>query len=758
MSPLVSVIMPCFNAGRMLEPALWSVFAQSYPNIELIFVDNNSTDGSAERARSFATGKPRPFRLVHCPDQGANHARNTGYGLARGDYIQWLDADDALGIEKIALQVDALERDRDSAIAYCDWMDSRHLPNGNRRDHVNALGQVDDQILRSLSGVWYPPHSYLVRREAAEILQAERAWFPDARIGTDVEYSAIAAMIGLRFRHVAAARVQYNVWSPTQTSGRRTPYAARVAALRQVWLRLQELAGRPEVAARLTAGHRILLDQDWMVWTMPLGSAEISTLASKRHALRHVVSGRVIEVDSREATVATVMLAMGQSRAFPHHAMLIASAAPSLNHDYPGIISILNRFRREGLLSEVDIAEGMESGTVASPPTRTATALPPHTGTDLPHPQTSRLTRKVVADAWTEVLQGRDPAENERFDAAGGDSFALVNFALSCEASLGVSVPVDALSVRMRPTEIVQVLDRILAENGSGAADGPKVKSELPAIFLVRVRHHLDPSESVLQRACAGIAQIVSIPLPAWPVLTESKYDYPALLDRIVAEIEPRLGEAPVMLFGLCFGGVLAHAVARRLAAGGRRIGFLGILDGNATWELSGISAWLRAIRPVGPQFSGFAPAAAKWLGDRPRVLRWLGANNHMARLPRKFAAELNWHLNTNMPVWFDRGGLARLLKDNGVTDAPVFLFRSLEQPPDTPADLHWRNRYAQVTSVPVLGNHYSLFAPQNLAVLQQALTLAVRQALARSEAPSAKTNGSPLRVKDAANSVRQLA
>src|SRR5947199_2891950 len=103
MAPLVSVVMPCFNAGRMLEPALWSVFAQTYPNIELIVVDNNSTDGSAERARAFAFGKPRPFRLVHCPEQGVNHARNMGYALARGEYIQWLDADDALGLEKIAL-------------------------------------------------------------------------------------------------------------------------------------------------------------------------------------------------------------------------------------------------------------------------------------------------------------------------------------------------------------------------------------------------------------------------------------------------------------------------------------------------------------------------------------------------------------------------------------------------------------------------------------------------------------------------------
>src|SRR5579863_6712344 len=100
MPHLISVIMPCFNPGRMLRPALLSVVRQSHPDIEIIFVDNNSTDGSADVAREILGETGRNFTLISCSEQGANHARDLGYTRARGDFIQWLDADDQLDGEK----------------------------------------------------------------------------------------------------------------------------------------------------------------------------------------------------------------------------------------------------------------------------------------------------------------------------------------------------------------------------------------------------------------------------------------------------------------------------------------------------------------------------------------------------------------------------------------------------------------------------------------------------------------------------------
>jgi len=350
MAPLVSVIMPCFNAGRMLEPAMQSVFMQTHAEIELIFVDNNSTDGSAELAQTLGAASGRPFRLVRCPSQGANHARNQGYAWARGDYIQWMDADDALGREKIALQLAALTRKPEAAIAYCDWMSSRHRPDGGRDDRVVTLRQVDDQVARTLSGVWYPPHTYLIRRQEADRLQAEHGWLAETNIGTDVEYSAIAAMLGIRFLHVSGGRVQYNTWSPKQLSGANTLYGARVAALRTIYLRLQELARRPDVAPRITARHRILLEQDWNIWAMPKGTVKFRKLSSERYTLCHVASGHMIDVSAREAMVAVSMQKSG-ARAIAHHALIVARLAIALHEDFPFIVATLDRYRQEGLLT-----------------------------------------------------------------------------------------------------------------------------------------------------------------------------------------------------------------------------------------------------------------------------------------------------------------------------------------------------------------------------------------------------------------------
>src|ERR1700722_3858450 len=708
MVALVSVIMPCFNAGRMLEPALWSVFAQSWPNVELIFVDNNSTDGSAERAVGFAAGHDRPFRLARCTDQGSNHARNLGYSLARGDYIQWLDADDALGIEKIAHQVDALERERDASIAYCDWMASRHLPSGQRQDQVTALRQVDDQILRILSGVWYPTHSYLIRRDAADILHAENAWLPERKIGTDVEYVAIAAMLGMRFRHVASAKVQYNTWSRTQISSTGTPYDARIAALRAIWQRLGEFARRPDVAPRITSEHRILLEQDWNVWSMPANSVELATITARTHSLRHVATGRTLELGTRDATIATVLVAMGLSRAICHHALQIAAGVPALRDDHAAIVSVLERLRREGFLTPLQrTAEPPRLVQEPRPTSSTAGEREPRPTSSTegqeqvaadssqrpaPRRTAARSTHDVVARAWTDVLRGNGLAEDQRFDAAGGDSLALLNFALSCEARLGVPVSMDLLSPRMRPSDFVTVLDRLLAASNTGDTRDTASEPGQPTIFLIRVRHHMDPSEAPLRRACVGLARVVAIPFPPWPVLTRNDFDYPALVDYIVGEIEPRLDGGPVMLFGLCLGGFLAHAVATRLAASGKRIGCVVIMDGDADWAFSGAPAHLLARETAlrEQRISNPAAIVADWVASRPDMMRWVGAKWLMRCLPRKFAAHLNLHLNSDMPGRFDPGGLGRLLSAGGTLDAPMFMLRAVDQPAGAPADLNW--------------------------------------------------------------------
>lgn len=100
-SPLVSIIIPCYNAELFVGEAIESALGQTYPNVEIIVIDDGSTDGSLDVISSFGDR----IRWDTGPNRGGCAARNRGIELARGKFIQFLDADDLLYAEKIEKQV-----------------------------------------------------------------------------------------------------------------------------------------------------------------------------------------------------------------------------------------------------------------------------------------------------------------------------------------------------------------------------------------------------------------------------------------------------------------------------------------------------------------------------------------------------------------------------------------------------------------------------------------------------------------------------
>lgn len=104
---LVSVIIPVFNAERYLGEALESVLRQVHTPVEIIVVDDGSTDGSSAVAKGFGPA----VRVVTQPNQGPSVARNCGIGLAHGDYLAFLDADDLWMKYKLQRQLQALTAD-----------------------------------------------------------------------------------------------------------------------------------------------------------------------------------------------------------------------------------------------------------------------------------------------------------------------------------------------------------------------------------------------------------------------------------------------------------------------------------------------------------------------------------------------------------------------------------------------------------------------------------------------------------------------
>lgn len=115
---IVSVIIPTYNRPQLLTEAVASVLAQTYRPIEIIIVDDGSTDETPRVADDLARAHPDEIRVIHQPNRGVGLAREAGRLTARGEFIQYLDSDDLLWPEKFGLQVQALRARPECGVAY----------------------------------------------------------------------------------------------------------------------------------------------------------------------------------------------------------------------------------------------------------------------------------------------------------------------------------------------------------------------------------------------------------------------------------------------------------------------------------------------------------------------------------------------------------------------------------------------------------------------------------------------------------------
>lgn len=106
--PVVSVVIPCYNAAPWIADAIESALAQTYLKVKVVVIDDGSIDGSREIIQSF-DGQIKFELLDH---KGAPHARNRGWQVAEGEFIQFLDADDILFPNCVARKIDAIQRER----------------------------------------------------------------------------------------------------------------------------------------------------------------------------------------------------------------------------------------------------------------------------------------------------------------------------------------------------------------------------------------------------------------------------------------------------------------------------------------------------------------------------------------------------------------------------------------------------------------------------------------------------------------------
>lgn len=160
---LVSVIMACYNGEEFLGEAIESVFGQSYGNIEVVVVDDGSTDNSASIIKSYDK-----VRYVRQENSGVAAARNTGLGLITGDYVVVHDVDDRLLPDAFRVGVDALGSHGD-----CGFVYGRNFTideEGKRFGEASRRQTVVASYESLLSGIAFvPPSCAMFRREAFDV-------------------------------------------------------------------------------------------------------------------------------------------------------------------------------------------------------------------------------------------------------------------------------------------------------------------------------------------------------------------------------------------------------------------------------------------------------------------------------------------------------------------------------------------------------------------------------------------------------------
>lgn len=205
MTPLVSIVIPCYNASAYLADTLDCAFRQTWSSIEVILVDDGSTDDSLPIAERYTE---KGLTLLTQANRGAAAARNAGLKRATGDYIQYLDADDLMAPEKIECQLEKLIQNP-KAVAMCAWgrfyEDEReaYFPD---EPTYRDFDPTDFLCLLYAENRMMHPAAWLVPRPIAE---EAGPWNEELTLDDDGEYFGRVVLAAERLLFVRQAETYY---------------------------------------------------------------------------------------------------------------------------------------------------------------------------------------------------------------------------------------------------------------------------------------------------------------------------------------------------------------------------------------------------------------------------------------------------------------------------------------------------------------------------------------------------------------------
>jgi glycosyltransferase involved in cell wall biosynthesis len=233
MQPLVSILIPAYNAEPWIADTLKSVLAQTWPRKEVIVVDDGSKDQTLAAAQKFASAE---VKVVGQKNGGASAARNHAFSLCQGDYVQWLDADDLLDREKISRQMAVMEQVADPRVLLSsEWgrfnfrlSRARLVPTALWAD----LAPLDWLLLKLSRDLHMACQSWLTSRELTE---AAGKWDERLSLDDDGEYFCRVLLASRGVRFVPGAKSYYRI---SGTGGLSNVDQSR-KKLESLWLSMQ---------------------------------------------------------------------------------------------------------------------------------------------------------------------------------------------------------------------------------------------------------------------------------------------------------------------------------------------------------------------------------------------------------------------------------------------------------------------------------------------------------------------------------------
>ncbi|MEN9662536.1 MAG: hypothetical protein RL324_1485 [Verrucomicrobiota bacterium] len=201
---LVSILIPCHNAEPWLAETLESALAQTWPAKEIIVVDDGSTDRSLEIARGFES---RGVRIISQPNAGASAARNAAWRASRGEWLQFLDADDLLAPDKIERQMQCAAQAGPGCALAGTWHRFHATPGDMAtvsQPLCTDLPPVDWMIIKFEQHAMMHPAAWLTPRRLAD---AAGPWDESLSLDDDGEFFSrvVLASAGVRCCHAAVS-------------------------------------------------------------------------------------------------------------------------------------------------------------------------------------------------------------------------------------------------------------------------------------------------------------------------------------------------------------------------------------------------------------------------------------------------------------------------------------------------------------------------------------------------------------------------